>query len=1529
MTVSDGGDSTADVVLIETDRRPYLLVLPHRATDYIQSTVARNLVPYEAPMLAAIAAGLVPGDLVLDVGANVGNHTLFLCAATGCRVVAYEPNRELSDAIAQSAALNGFDDLITVRAVGVGASTSDGILTHLDPANLGSQRVELTLDSGDFQVVSLDNENFESPVRVMKIDVEGMEIAVLEGAKQLLARDRPELYVECVDLAAFNEVDAFMADNGYSRIGTYNFTPTHHYVPNDAADITSRLSHALHTSAVHDYESRNLASDREKLLSEQRSSRQSVATQLAEAQVAYANATLAASELRSLLETTKTSLERRARNAESAYERVRAEALRYRDVDNAQSARLLDAQRNNRTLRERVAVLERNLRASKRDLRRTKRRLSMRIANFAGRVRHNPRELTRLPRIGARLLRSATGRVLGNGRGQIAPIPAPIMKTRQTAAATALAPRLWSESPRFDQELLQTATQRALRAGSRLRERTRVGRALRVAAIVDDFTANGLGPDCDLLSIAREEWESQLQDFDADILFVDSAWRGRNGSWRNLVSRNPPELIEMLEWCRNRGIATVFWNKEDPVHFETYLKTAAQFDRVYTTDIDMVPIYKRELGHDRVGFLPFASQPRVHNPIETTVRKAAMVFAGGYYQKYPDRMRDLDAVLAGASGIIPIEIFDRNYGTTLKGYAFPARFDKMIVGTLQADEIDVAYKGYDVALNLNSVKSSNSMFARRVFELLMSGTPIISNYAKGLRNLFGDLVPASDSPEEISAILRSLADDGHRDKLRTQSLRKVLREHTYARRLEMIAAHVCGESFVPVDPGVSVVARVRNISDLSLLRTAVSRQITVDIELVVITDDAVVKTAAEQAGIRTFDLSTAKRTHTDALMGDRPVAVFDLRDWHGPGYLQSLMQGFLYSEVGVNTKRERFVRDEGALVRTGPGLAHRMANEESIDLRLSIARLDAIENATLLDLVDGPIAFGETRPVLAVDPYDYCECGAGYSDIVDEVSSEYVTDIGVSLEGLYASIPDAEPTPTDFLVVDACDLNVSSSSARIFRRGFGSLSVTYGENQGIAPMWSAKALTVAEHFPDGVARFRLETMGSLKVQFIARWFDRAGTALRTDIEPANENLEVSVPADATIVRVGYRLRSAGTGVVRYLGIGHRNSAPIVYVRKRHVRTLLIAPGYPSYDNLYRLAFVHSRVRAYAGYGENVEVFVHDPVAPASRYEFEGQEVTRGNTELLTQVLASGDWDRIIVHFLNPEIWGVIRRRVSSLATTVWAHGVEIQPSWRRNYVTVAEREKAAAHTPARLDFWREVLTADESNLRVVFVSETFRADTAADLGIRLDASNSAVIHNPIDTGLFRYREKGPEARLKILSIRPYASSLYANDLSVAAVVLLASEEWFHELEFLFVGDGPLFNETLAPLEGFENVTVKRGFLTQTAIAELHRDYGVFLVPSRADTHGVSRDESMASGLVPITTSAGAIPEFVGPEEGFVVPEEDVEGLAESIRQLWRDPERYQSMSRAAGARVRRQSGSERVIPQELKLIKREMPPSAK
>ena len=246
-------------------------------------------------------------------------------------------------------------------------------------------------------------------------------------------------------------------------------------------------------------------------------------------------------------------------------------------------------------------------------------------------------------------------------------------------------------------------------------------KGIRVAVIMDDFTWQSYSPEASMLQLTPEGWHDELNKFRPNLLFVESAWRGKDNLWKNRVHKMPPELLGILHWCGEHQVPTVFWNKEDPRHFETFINTASLFDFIFTYDFNCVARYKKILGHDKVYYLPMAVQPVMFNPEEKFERIDGFCFAGSYYVRYPDRTRALEGYIQELPQFKPLDIYDRQYGGTDPNYMFPDKYKPLIKGSLPYDQIDKAYKGYRYSINLSSMNQAQYL-PRRVYELMACNT---------------------------------------------------------------------------------------------------------------------------------------------------------------------------------------------------------------------------------------------------------------------------------------------------------------------------------------------------------------------------------------------------------------------------------------------------------------------------------------------------------------------------------------------------------------------------------------------------------------------------------------------------------------------------------------------------------------------------------------------------------------------------------------------------------------------------------------
>lgn len=164
--------------------------------------------PKEAPLLEAIAPNL-KGKVVYDIGANIGITTLFFAKHVGEEglVVAFEPVPPTARRLQENVRINRLQN-VRIYAVALGdtagqaeicyAEDASGIATLRKDMALGYQR-EYRMQTFTVEVVPLDvlveREHLPAP-DFIKIDVEGFEYQVLQGAREVIERARPALFME-------------------------------------------------------------------------------------------------------------------------------------------------------------------------------------------------------------------------------------------------------------------------------------------------------------------------------------------------------------------------------------------------------------------------------------------------------------------------------------------------------------------------------------------------------------------------------------------------------------------------------------------------------------------------------------------------------------------------------------------------------------------------------------------------------------------------------------------------------------------------------------------------------------------------------------------------------------------------------------------------------------------------------------------------------------------------------------------------------------------------------------------------------------------------------------------------------------------------------------------------------------------------------------------------------------------------------------------------------------------------------------
>ena len=220
---------TADQIVFAHDGTEIFFHLPDR-NDHIQKTITHSSNFYEPEMLGDMKARVLGLDapanaMALDIGANIGNHTVFLGKILGLDVIAMEPSPRTHDVLCKNITLNGLDEHVQALRMGAGAGTGRAAVLTRDAANWGMNQLHADAE-GPIEVRRLDDLARTGPVVLIKVDVEGMELEVLRGAAEILRADHPLLYIEAAGDAQRRTIETFLAAFGYHIAQCFNATPT-------------------------------------------------------------------------------------------------------------------------------------------------------------------------------------------------------------------------------------------------------------------------------------------------------------------------------------------------------------------------------------------------------------------------------------------------------------------------------------------------------------------------------------------------------------------------------------------------------------------------------------------------------------------------------------------------------------------------------------------------------------------------------------------------------------------------------------------------------------------------------------------------------------------------------------------------------------------------------------------------------------------------------------------------------------------------------------------------------------------------------------------------------------------------------------------------------------------------------------------------------------------------------------------------------------------------------------------------------
>ena len=418
-----------------------------------------------------------------------------------------------------------------------------------------------------------------------------------------------------------------------------------------------------------------------------------------------------------------------------------------------------------------------------------------------------------------------------------------------------------------------------------------------IAAVLSSSLAAVLHYEADLVVLTREGWRQELERARPAFLLIESADEDRGGDWNGPADRDSAsethELLQLLRYCRERGLRTVLWHTGGPLDAGGRLDAAGEFDAIFTFDIDMVSRLRETCGHGRVHVLPSAAAPHLHNPLrEAGWPRYAVCLAGA---------RPSIASLPGDDDVRDLVDPASRFGLHV--------FDD---SSESPERTAAAYRCHDILLNA-AVRSPTAV-PRRVFESLACGTPVVSTDSPVLRDLLGDCVRLTRSAAGTTSHLEALLNDEETHAREAHlGYRSVHRHHTWRHRLDAIMARIGLPPPERPRPGVSVVMPVMRPRNVVRAVANFARQSHPDKELLLVLNNAhfdrdrIRETVRSVEHVQVLEIPGAPTLGACLNEGVRQasgryVAKMDDDDHYGAEYLSDLVLAARFSGAEITGK---------------------------------------------------------------------------------------------------------------------------------------------------------------------------------------------------------------------------------------------------------------------------------------------------------------------------------------------------------------------------------------------------------------------------------------------------------------------------------------------------------------------------------------------------------------------------------------------------------------------------------------------------
>jgi len=231
--------SAGDLVVDFTFKGKEISLEGFSLDDWIYKSIKATKNFYEIDLLEYIRYVLNGKEdgVMIDIGANIGNHSVFFGSFIAGSVICFEPNPNVLPILKRNLSTNK----IVHKLFELGLGDKPGYASVQIPSghenNVGAAKLVTSSDSSstitistlDMLIPEINDVLQGRNILAIKIDVEGMEPNVLNGGKVLISTYKPEIFIEVTDINQMGRIEPILINIGYYKIISYAATPVWHF----------------------------------------------------------------------------------------------------------------------------------------------------------------------------------------------------------------------------------------------------------------------------------------------------------------------------------------------------------------------------------------------------------------------------------------------------------------------------------------------------------------------------------------------------------------------------------------------------------------------------------------------------------------------------------------------------------------------------------------------------------------------------------------------------------------------------------------------------------------------------------------------------------------------------------------------------------------------------------------------------------------------------------------------------------------------------------------------------------------------------------------------------------------------------------------------------------------------------------------------------------------------------------------------------------------------------------------------------